>query len=181
MSETEQPAAAASPAPGDRLGRAIDGVLVALSAAVLFLLMLLTVVDVLGRYLFNAPLPGGYEMTEIMMAALVFAALPVVTRREDHIVIDLLDFLVPRSAIMPRQIVVNLLCGALTAMWCWRTWVLGDRYLGYGEVTEYLHIPLAPICYFISVMSGLTTLVFVYLAWLHATGRARSKTAMSLS
>jgi TRAP-type C4-dicarboxylate transport system permease small subunit len=181
MADTDKPGGAPAAPSDDRFGRAIDSVLVALSAAVLFVLMLLTVVDVLGRYLFNAPLPGGYEVTEIMMAALVFAALPAVTRREDHIVIDLLDFVVPRGAVRPRQVIVNLLCASVTGVWAWRTWTLGDRLLGYGDVTEYLHIPIAPICYFIAVMSGLTTVVFLYLVWRHATGRARIKSAMSLS
>jgi TRAP-type C4-dicarboxylate transport system permease small subunit len=107
--------------------------------------------------------------------------MPAVTRREDHIVIDLLDFLVPKPLVRPRQVIVNLLCAVLAGLWGWRTWTLGDRLLGYNEVTEYLQIPLAPICYFIAVASGMTTVVFVYLAWRYATGRARIKTAMSLS
>ena len=181
MADADKPASAPAASNDDRFGRVVDDVLVALSATVLFVLMLLTVVDVLGRYFFNWPLPGGFELTEIIMAALVFTALPVVSRREDHIVIDLLDFLMPRWIVTPRQIVVNLLCAVMTALWSWRTWTLGDRLWGYGDVTEYLHIPIGPICFFISIMSGLTTLVFLSLVWLHATGRARIKTTMSIS
>lgn len=171
---TERPA-------DDPVGRALDNVLGLLSATILFILMLLTTVDVLGRYLFNAPLPGGFEITELMMAALVFAAMPAVTRREDHIVIDLLDFMMPKWIVRPRQVIVYLLCAVLCALWAWRTWALGIRLGGYGEVTEYLHLPLSPICYFIAVMSGVTGIVFVYLAWRYAIGKARIKTAMSLS
>ena len=181
MADADKPASAPAASNDDRIGRGVDDVLVALSATVLFVLMMLTVVDVLGRYFFNWPLPGGFELTEIIMAGLVFSALPVVSRREDHIVIDLLDFLMPRWIVTPRQVVVNLLCAVMTALWSWRTWTLGDRLWGYGDVTEYLHIPIGPICFFIAIMSGLTTLVFLYLAWLHATGRARIKTTMSLS
>lgn len=177
----EPPDGAAGRADDDRVGRAFDDALGTLAAAILFVLMMLTTVDVAGRYLFNAPLPGGFEITELMMAALVFAAMPAVTRREDHIVIDLLDFLVPPSLVRTRQVIVNLLCAVLAGLWAWRTWTLGIRLDGYGEVTEYLQIPLAPICWFIAVMSGVTAAVFVYLAWRYAIGRARIKTAMSLS
>jgi TRAP-type transport system small permease protein len=165
----------------DPVGRVLDTVLGLLSAVILFILMLLTTVDVLGRYLFNAPLPGGFEITELMMAALVFAAMPAVTRREDHIVIDLLDFMMPKWIVRPRQVIVNLLCAGLCALWAWRTWALGVRLQGYNEVTEYLQLPLYPICFFIAFMSGVTCLVFVWLAWRYATGKARIKTAMSLS
>jgi len=171
-----------SPPPAaDPVGRWLESVLGTLSATILFVLMLLTTVDVLGRFLFNAPLPGGFEITELMMAALVFAAMPVVTRREDHIVIDLLDFMMPAWIVRPRQVIVNLLCAALCGLWAWRCWALGDRLAGYNEVTEYLHLPLYPICYFIAVLSGITGLVFIWLAWRYATGKARIKTAMSLS
>jgi TRAP-type C4-dicarboxylate transport system permease small subunit len=174
--------ATAPPQPSDDpVGRVLDVTLGYLSAIILFILMLLTVVDVLGRFLLNAPLPGGFEITELMMAALVFAAMPAVTRREDHIVIDLLDFMMPTWIVRPRQVIVNLLCVVLCALWAWRTWVLGDRLAGYGEVTEYLHLPLAPICYFIGLMSGLTGLVFLWLAWRYATGQARIKTSMNIS
>ena len=178
MAETDKPATATE---ADRFGRFLDQILGGLSAIILFVLMMLTTVDVIGRYLFNTPLPGGYEITELMMAALVFAAMPVVTRRENHIVIDLLDFMMPKAIVRPRQIIVNLLCAVLCALWCWRTWTLGVRLGGYNEVTEYLNLPLAPICYFISVMSGLVTLVFLHLAWRYAIGAARIKTSMNVS
>ncbi|SVB94388.1 uncharacterized protein METZ01_LOCUS247242, partial [marine metagenome] len=46
----------------------LDKVLGFLAALVLMLLMIITFIDVLGRYLFSAPLPGAFELTEIMMA-----------------------------------------------------------------------------------------------------------------
>ena len=45
---------------------------------VLFVLMLLTVVDVAGRKL-NFPIRGGVEMAEILLAMLIFAGLPLVS------------------------------------------------------------------------------------------------------
>ncbi|SVA02719.1 uncharacterized protein METZ01_LOCUS55573, partial [marine metagenome] len=46
----------------------LDKALGFLAASVLMLLMIITFFDVLGRYLFSAPLPGAFELTEIMMA-----------------------------------------------------------------------------------------------------------------
>jgi hypothetical protein len=57
-----------------------------------------TVIDVAGRYLFGAPLQGGYEISELMMGLTVFAALPLATRAEGHLAIGPAD----RPAAWPR-------------------------------------------------------------------------------
>lgn len=47
----------------------------------LFALMVVTSVDVVGRYFFNSPRPGAVELARLMLATLVFLAFPVVTWR----------------------------------------------------------------------------------------------------
>ena len=61
------------------------------SAVVLFAMMTITAVDVAGRYLFNRPIAGGFELTEILLAALIYCGLPLVSARREHIVIDTFD------------------------------------------------------------------------------------------
>ncbi|MDW8469595.1 MAG: TRAP transporter small permease subunit [Burkholderiales bacterium] len=51
----------------------------------LFAMMALTCVDVVGRYLLTRPVPGALEIIEILVAATVFLALPLVTLREEHV------------------------------------------------------------------------------------------------
>ena len=41
-------------------------------------MVLLTCVDVVGRYFLNRPLTGAFELTEHAMGALVFSSLPLV-------------------------------------------------------------------------------------------------------
>ncbi|RZI64242.1 MAG: TRAP transporter small permease subunit, partial [Variovorax sp.] len=57
----------------------------------LFCLMLLTFFDVAGRNLFNRPINGTSELTEIALAAIIFLMLPRVAIAGQHIVIDLID------------------------------------------------------------------------------------------
>src|SRR3546814_2728132 len=59
----------------------IEKVVCGFAATILFCLMVCTFVDVVGRYVFNSPLPGALELTEIMMASLIFTILPVVSGR----------------------------------------------------------------------------------------------------
>src|SRR5690625_3627836 len=66
-----------------------------LAAVALFLLMCLTCIDVVGRYFFSRPLIGATELTEIGLSFVIFAAMPVITWRGGHIVVDLIDSYVP--------------------------------------------------------------------------------------
>ena len=47
-----------------------DRLLGIVAAATLFFIMALTCADVAGRYFFGAPIPGGFEITELAMGAL---------------------------------------------------------------------------------------------------------------
>ena len=66
-----------------------------LAAVLLFCLMALTCADVIGRYFLGTPIYGAFEMTEMLLAALIFAGLPLVTLRNDHVTVDLLDPVMP--------------------------------------------------------------------------------------
>jgi len=61
------------------------------AAVALLGIMLLMLVDVAGRYLFNAPVPGAGEVIELLMGITVFAALPLVTARGEHVRLDYLE------------------------------------------------------------------------------------------
>ena len=117
--------------------------------------MAVTVIDVVGRYLFNAPLPGSFEITKVMMAALIFAALPAVSRFEQHITIDLLDGITPQRLVRFRQITINTVCAIALAILCWRLWIYAVQTAEFGDVTEYLRLPRAPAVFYMSVFSGL--------------------------
>src|SRR6266849_6455550 len=75
--------------------RALVPLLGYVAAVVMLFLMLLTCVDVVGRYFLNKPLTGGFELTEVLLASLIFAGLPLVTLRGDHITVDLFDPVTP--------------------------------------------------------------------------------------
>lgn len=166
--------AAAAPAEG-KFGRYLDACLGGCAAVILFCLMILTLVDVVGRDLFDAPLPGGFEITELMMAALIFTVLPVVSWREEHVTIDLLDALYrPRGARL-RQVAVNIVSATAMGVLAWRTWALAVQLQGYNEITEFLQIPVWPIIYLMAVMSGIATLAIVINVFRYLTGRLNAR------
>lgn len=143
-----------------------------LSAFVLFALMVMTCIDVFGREILGAPLDGATELTQLMMGVIVFAVLPVVSLREEHVTVDLLDKWFPRRLAPPRQVILNFLAAIMMGVVCWRVWVIGDFQMDYGDGTEFLQIPLGPISYFISIMSGITAVVLLINTVRHITGKA---------
>ena len=67
-------------------------------AAALAFMMVLTVVDVTGRFVFNRPIPGSFEVMEFCLAIVVFSALPLVTWDRRHITVSLFDSFFRRRA-----------------------------------------------------------------------------------
>lgn len=135
----------------------------AVGALTLLLLMLITCVDVFGRYLFNNPLTGSTELTEIAVGIVIFSVLPVVSWRNEHVVVDILDHFLAPSVHMIRTILINILISLALGFLANRIYVLGQRSLSYEEVTEYLAIPLGWMMIFIAVMCWLTALTVVTL------------------
>lgn len=141
---------------------ATEKALEALAALLLFLLMMITVVDVIGRYFFNKPLPGSVEISSIVLALLVFAALPLVSRRREHITVDLLT-LAPGSTLsrISRGLAIffTSTCSAWIAA---QVWLLANDLAAHGDRSLFLGIPNAPVAYFIaaaSVISAAFTLL----------------------
>jgi len=130
------------------------------SSLVLFALMVMTCVDVVGRYFLNAPLDGATELTQIMMGLIVFAILPTVCYREEHVSVDLMDLWVPTRWINTRQVILSLLMAVMMSVVAWRVWISADFMADYGDATEFLAIPYAPITYFIAVMSAIAAAAF---------------------
>lgn len=154
-------AEAASALPAARAG--IDWWLRPLALAgcvLLFGTMMVTCVDVVGRYFLNAPLPGGFELTEVMMAALIFLGMPLVTAKDEHIKVDILDFFVSARI---RRLQVAFGCavsGAVSALLALTMWNKAGQVASYADRTEVLHIPLTPVAYLMFAMMVLVAAIF---------------------
>ncbi|MGM0535264.1 MAG: TRAP transporter small permease [Pseudomonadota bacterium] len=142
-----------------RLGRVLQLTLEGVAGATLFGMMLLTTADVGGRYFFNAPILGTVELTQLMLAALVFLSLPVVCWRQEHVSVDLLDAIFPARLIWGREVVVNLLVTVALWVMAQRVWALAERAFSWGDVTEFLRIPYGYLIGLIAIMLALSALL----------------------
>jgi TRAP-type C4-dicarboxylate transport system permease small subunit len=134
------------------VGHWVARLLLAFASIILFAMLLLTCADVIGRYLLNAPVNGKTELTRFMMAGLIAAALPVISATSGHISVDLLDrFFTARAAAIRDLVVDGIAAAALGVLGYWLVF-RADRLHSRGYVSDFLHLPLHPVAYFVAVM-----------------------------
>ena len=137
------------------------------AAVALAFIMLLTCADVAGRYLMSSPVPGGLEVTELVMGALIFTSLPLVTLRNQQVTVDLFEPLIPHL-IKPLLHWLTHGIGCLClAVISWRLWVKAGQMLSGGDTTAVLQIEVWPLVYYMSFQAAVTTLVLLLILIRH--------------
>jgi TRAP-type C4-dicarboxylate transport system permease small subunit len=122
-------------------------------------MMTLTFVDVVLRYVFNRPLRGAFEVTELMLLVLIFAGLPLVTHANEHVTMDLIDrWLSPRLRNALRRL-TEAVSALLMFLLTWLMWIKATRIAGYGDTTDVLRIAVGPFVYFMVAMILLSGLL----------------------
>lgn len=144
------------------IGRLIETSLEAGAILLLVCLMAVTGLDVIGRYMLNAPLPGAFELTELLLGALIFAALPLVSRSAGHVDVDIVTSFLPRGVQHALAFLIAAISAATLCFFAWRLMILGNSQLMDGAHSESLHVPFAPFAYFgalACVLAGLFSIL----------------------
>lgn len=122
-----------------------------ISALFLLVLLVVTCVDVIGRYFFFSPLTGTIELVRICMAGIIFFSLPLMFLHSEHITVDL--FPRPSRTWLAAALTVCTLAISIVILI-----VLGNRITAYaerafndGDVSEFLRIPQWPVVSLIAV------------------------------
>ncbi|NVK42358.1 MAG: TRAP transporter small permease [Oceanospirillaceae bacterium] len=124
----------------------------ALAALALVLLMFLTCADVIGRYFFSNAVDGAVEMTEIAIAIIVFAEIPVITWRGAHVVVDIMDNIFGNALVTFLEGLSNVVIAAAFYFLGNRIFVEAARSMRRNEVTEHLQLPIGYVIQYIGVM-----------------------------
>ena len=147
---------------------------VALAGGLLLVgVMGMTVVSVLGRYLFNAPVPGDYEITELAIGIAAFAFFPYCHISNANIVVELFTGRMPTRWKAALDAVHNITFAIVAGLIAWRLFIGGMHKFADGETTMFLAIPIH-WAYFSAVLgAGLLTAVCVLLLFRHLKIPAR--------
>jgi len=151
-----------STAPATAWERRFDAALGFAASVILFSMMTVTFVDVIGRYVFNRPLNGAFEVTELMLLVLIFAGLPLVSHADEHVTMDFIDNLFGSRGRKVVMAIAQFVCAATMLGLAWLIWGKAGKIASYGDTTDVLRIVVAPFVYFMAAMIALSGLIHAW-------------------
>jgi TRAP-type C4-dicarboxylate transport system permease small subunit len=156
--------------------RRVDAVLGIAASILLLCLMMMTFADVVARYLFNRPIRGAFEITELLLLVLIFAGLPLVSHADEHVTMDFIDRMVPAPVLGLLVRAVHAIVAALFFFLTWQVIIKAGRIAAYGDTTDVLRITVGPFVYFMAAMILLTGLVHLFKVFVPGDRRASQAT-----
>lgn len=141
----DSPPDSPSDKPEDRIGKVLHrgAFLFAMAGGFIMTgLIVMTVLSVLGRWLFNAPIYGDFEMVAMGTAVAVFLFLPYCQMRRGNVIVDLFLSWAPRGVQAAFDVAGALMFGGLSALFAWRMTLGGMNAVDYNETTYILALPL---------------------------------------
>jgi len=129
--------------------------------AVLLLMVFLTVGDISGRYFLSRPITGTFELTNFMLALVVFFAIGYTQVRRGHISIDVvISRFSPRAQAVIDSITYLLSLG-LFSLVTWQSAIHANRLFEGHNVSGVLSLPIYPFVIVVAVGSLLFCLVLL--------------------
>ena len=140
-------------------------ILTVIAAFFMLSLTALTTIDVTGRYIFNSPVQGGVELIEFMLGLLIFSALPLVSVKRAHITVELFDTFMSKNFKRYREVFVLIASAAMIAFITERMLSTGLEAYEADDISMHLDLPMAPIYFTLTALSGISVVVQVYMIW----------------
>lgn len=110
--------------------------------SLLLLIVAMSIVSIVGRKLFSAPIPGDMELLQVGAAVAIAAFLPVCELQGYHLRAESFTSAAPRFVRRVLDALAHLLCFAAATIIAWRTGLQTMDNLEYGDQTTLLAIPL---------------------------------------
>ena len=131
--------------PSGAIGRSVEWACVAM--AVLAGLMfcaeaVMSVASVIGRALFDLPVPGDYELVQMLSAMGIAMCLPYCQLRKGHVFVDFFTLWAPRGLKRALDAIAAFLMSACAFVLAWRIWVGMMEMHEYGETSMVISLPI---------------------------------------
>ena len=149
-----------------------------ITSCVLFLstLVIITVIDVFGRYLLGLPLPGASEITEIILAVLVYIGLPYICRDEGHVSVSIISSNLRYSLARVHSIIINTSISIILLIIGLQLIEYGINLNSYNDITTFLEIPKAPIAFILAFLTLLASSMNLLNSYYYFTNKRSVKT-----
>ena len=120
-------------------------VLEIISATLLSVMMALTFVDVIGRYVFTAPVFGAAEMIQFLLAMTIFGGLSLINASDSHITVELFEPWLKRHIPRLQPVIVQSFSVLVMAIIAWQLTVFAIEAHELGSFTVVLEWPLVAV------------------------------------
>ncbi len=132
-----------------------------ISGLCIFVLMAMTMWDIIGRRLFSSSVPGVYELSSLGLVAISFLAMGLAQIEGENVGVTIFyDRMKPKAKAI-SDVWISILCICLFALTVVQTISFALRMNGTNQVTPVLHIPLQPFIYAVAI--GLVVLILGFI------------------
>ena len=126
-----------------------------IGACSLIPLMILTTLDVVGRDVFNYPVPGTVELSQYLLVTFVLMGLAYTQQAKGHVPVSVLTSRLPLRGQLLLKITSSLLGLFLFSLLAWQGWEIA---MEERTVSDLLRIPQSPFRILVAVAAFLTFL-----------------------
>jgi TRAP-type C4-dicarboxylate transport system permease small subunit len=148
----------------DRAGSALARFFALLACAILLWMMALTVVAVIMRKIFDAPILGVNDLDQLSLIALVFFGIAYCGYTRGHISVDMIESFVGRKVLIVLDVIVNMCGGIFLLVVSWHTVLRAVDAKVQNDATNMLFAPLFP--FYLMVAGGFA--LYAFLLIIHA-------------
>lgn len=132
-------------APSGPIGRSIEVActVFAVFAGIMFCAeALMSVASVIGRAAFNLPVPGDYELVQMLSAMGIAMCLPYCQLKKGHVFVDFFTLWAPAGLKRALDALAAVLLAASSFLLTWRIWEGMLEMREYGETSMVISLPI---------------------------------------
>lgn len=139
----------------------VSNVLNYIAMGLLFILMLMGVANVIGRYFFNRPIIGTMERGQVLLALMIFLSWGYTQIVKGHVNLDFFVAILPPRARAAVNFVSTLAVLALFILIVWQGTITAQLYHAGGRLIYVIHWPLAPFQLVVPISAFVLCLVLI--------------------
>ena len=124
--------------------RAVEKVLNVIAGLMLLAMMFLGAADVIGRYIFNRPITGAMESSQLLMGGMVFLAWAYTLAKREHVTVDLLFIMYPKRVRATLYFIAMIITFILFGLIAWQSAGMAISDWQSGKLVRIILVPIAP-------------------------------------
>jgi TRAP-type C4-dicarboxylate transport system permease small subunit len=126
----------------DRRVELVEAFLSVISWIATLFITFLIIIDVFLRFVFNAPLPATWEMSEVVMPYIVFFAFSYTLKKDAHVRVTIFVERLPQNARFWCEVLRKILSFGMCALFAYWSWLrFWDSYIIREEILAAIYIP----------------------------------------